>query len=142
MVLQFVLLAIILVAAVSLALQGLHPPLLHLLGVALVVAGLVLAGWAAASLGRALVPWPRPVGHHIIDTGPFGWVRHPIYTGGLLCCLGLALAVSWWLLVPTAALAVTWALKCRVEERMLLERFADYDAYCQRVRWRLCPGLY
>jgi protein-S-isoprenylcysteine O-methyltransferase Ste14 len=66
-----------------------------LVGDALVVAGgaLFLAGlvW----LGRRLTPLPFPkAGADLVQTGPFAWVRHPIYGGGLVLTLGWALRVA------------------------------------------------
>ncbi len=139
---QFVLLGIIVVTAWW-GYRDSPPELPRLaLGGVVAVAGAAAMIWAAAALGSALVPWPRPVGEGVVREGPYRWVRHPIYSGGLLLCLGAAVAATWWVVLPTAALALLWALKCRVEERMLATAFSGYAAYCAAVRWRMVPGVY
>jgi protein-S-isoprenylcysteine O-methyltransferase Ste14 len=136
--------ALTVIAATALWGFGTGPPptALVVVGGALVLVGVALAVWAAAALGGALVPWPAPVGDAVVRRGPYARVRHPIYSGGLLMCLGIATATTWWALLPTGFLAVWWALKCRVEERMLARRFNAYANYCAAVRWRLVPLVY
>lgn len=116
---------------------------LRIAGGALAVAGLALIAYAFRRLGRSLTPFPRPVTEgSLVETGPYRYVRHPIYTGGLLLCAGVALAYSPLALVPTAGLAVTWGLKVRVEERFLRGFYPAYDAYAARTRYRLVPFVY
>jgi protein-S-isoprenylcysteine O-methyltransferase len=113
-------------------------------GVALLVAGAAVAVWAARALGRALTPFPRPhPAGSLVAHGPFRVVRHPVYAGGLLVVAGVTLLAGPWTLVPGAALALLWALKARVEEEHLRERYGtDYVAYAERVRRRIVPGVY
>jgi protein-S-isoprenylcysteine O-methyltransferase Ste14 len=81
--------------------------------------------------------------HELVETGPYRWIRHPIYTGILLAFAGSALARAEWrgllaLLIATAALA----RKIRIEERWLTELFgARYQDYSRRS-WALFPGLW
>ena len=106
------------------------------LGAGIVAAGLVFAVWARAILGRN---WSGTVtlkqDHELIRSGPYRWVRHPIYTGLLLGFLGTAIALAEWrgvfaLLIVLAAL---WR-KLRHEERWLGEIFgADYAKYRSEV---------
>jgi protein-S-isoprenylcysteine O-methyltransferase Ste14 len=65
-----------------------------------------------------------------------------VYSGGILVAAGISLALSPWALVPTAVLAVFWAAKASVEERLLRERYPDYAAYCERTRYRLVPYVF
>jgi protein-S-isoprenylcysteine O-methyltransferase Ste14 len=110
--------------------------LLILAGGALLLAGLV-------RLGRALTPLPFPKEHApLVQSGPFALVRHPMYSGGLVASLGVALSVTGWLtFVYTAALFVLADVKSRVEERWLVEKFPEYRAYQRRVR-KLIPFIY
>jgi protein-S-isoprenylcysteine O-methyltransferase Ste14 len=111
-------------------------------GGAYVLAGLTLAGtsfawWARIHLGRF---WSsaitRKEGHRLIDTGPYGLVRHPIYTGllGAILATGAAVATVTALL---GALLIAFGLwqKARMEEGFLtIELGADaYGLYCRRV---------
>lgn len=86
-------------------------------------------------MGRSLTPFPTPPAHgRLVRSGPFRYVRHPIYVGGVLVFGGLSLVFSAWGLVLTGVLAVFWIAKARHEERLLLERFPDYAEY-RRTTW-------
>jgi len=112
-------------------------------GVLLVFGGAFLIVLASRALGSGLTPFPKPAeGGGLVDDGPYAVVRHPIYTGGILFAAGMALALSPWALVGTTALAVVWALKARVEERFLAERYPAYADYRRRTRYRLIPYVY
>lgn len=111
-------------------------------GAVLAVAGAVFAFWGVASMGRSFTFFTRPRSSGtLVDTGPFRFVRHPIYTGALVLNFGQSLVLGLWGIPPTVALAVLWFYKAKVEERMLHTQFADYAGYTRRVRWRLIPGL-
>ena len=82
--------------------------------------------------------------HQLVESGPFAWVRHPIYTG--LALLTLAIAVAYghlsqlWIGAPIYALG-TW-LRVTEEERLLRAMFGPaYDAYAARVK-RFVPGIF
>jgi protein-S-isoprenylcysteine O-methyltransferase Ste14 len=113
--------------------------LVYWVGVALLAAGLVFAIWARAHLGRN---WSGSVtvkeGHELVRSGPYRWVRHPIYTGMITAVLGTAIA-SGTLRAALGLLIITLALlrKLRIEERFMQETFPDdYPHYRARV-----PGL-
>ncbi len=109
-------------------------------GLVLAVAGGAVVLWAARAMGRSLTPFPRPVEHGtLIETGPFRYVRHPTYSGGIVCLAGISLGTSPLGLVGTAALAVLWWFKAGFEERLLLERYPGYGAYMRRVPGRIIP---
>ena len=104
------------------------------LGFVLAALGLGLVIWSARLLGRSFTPFPKPPPEgELVQTGPFGIVRHPIYVGGVLFAAGLSLVFSIYGLVPTGVLAVFWFFKARVEERHLSERFPQYAEYRQRT---------
>jgi protein-S-isoprenylcysteine O-methyltransferase Ste14 len=109
---------------------------LMVVGGALLVAGLI-------RLGHGLTPLPYPKdGADLIQTGPFGLVRHPMYSGGIGLGVGWALYVrSWLTLGYVVALFVFLDVKSRREERWLAEKLPAYAAYQRRVR-RLIPFLY
>jgi protein-S-isoprenylcysteine O-methyltransferase Ste14 len=140
---QFVLMAVALAAGL---LQPDWPQgaqrALSVVGATLALAGLVFAVWAGRTLGRSLTPFPKPVPAGLVTTGPFAVVRHPVYTGGLGLFVGYALFTSVPALGLSACLALLWALKLRVEERLLVSVYAGYPAYRRRVRWRLLPFVY
>lgn len=141
---QFVLMALALGAvAVGPRWPGGARTPLDVAGAALALSGVVVAARAARALGRSLTPFPVPApAGSLVEHGGFGVVRHPIYAGGILFFTGYSLWAGVSSLALTAALAVLWALKARVEEQHLAARYPGYDAYRRRVRWRLVPYLY
>ena len=79
----------------------------------------------------------------LVSTGPYAWVRHPMYASVLVTVLGAPLALgSWWggiVLIPLIAV-ITWRL---IAEEEFLERdLSGYRSYCQRVSYRLFPGVW
>ncbi|MGH2378737.1 MAG: methyltransferase family protein [Candidatus Limnocylindria bacterium] len=110
---------------------------LALLGLVLVVAGIAFAIWAAATLGRHFdVEVQVHRGHEVVRSGPYGLVRHPIYTGLGLHYLGACLATGNLLLLA-GTLAVTFPglyLRARAEEELLRSELGDaYDRYAREV---------
>jgi protein-S-isoprenylcysteine O-methyltransferase Ste14 len=137
---QFVLMAMVVVAAfLPPGWRGLTPVLAPV-GVVVGFLGLLLAGWAWRSLGSAATAFPRPrEGGRLVETGPYAVVRHPVYVGGFLVLLGLALATSPAALLPLAALAVLWRNKAALEDEWLAERYEHYDEYRRRVPASFVP---
>ena len=79
----------------------------------------------------------------VIDTGPYRFVRHPMYAGGVVFALGLPLALgSLWGLVGLVALTLSIAWRLQSEEAFLAESLPGYDAYRARTRYRLVPGVW
>jgi protein-S-isoprenylcysteine O-methyltransferase Ste14 len=122
--------------------EGAHAAL-TVAGAALAAGGALVAGWSSWLLGRGFTPFPRPAAAaRLIQRGPYRVVRHPIYAGGLAFFTGYALYASVPALALAAALGLVWALKARVEERYLRERYRGYAAYAEQVRFRLLPFVY
>ena len=81
--------------------------------------------------------------HHVISSGPYAWVRHPMYSGVMLFFLGAPLLVgSWWGLALAPLFAVLFAVRAGIEERALVAGLPGYADYAARVRYRLLPGLW
>ena len=113
------------------------------LGLVLVVTGGGIAVWASRLLGRGFTPYPRPLASgELIDRGPYRIVRHPVYSAGLVFFTGYSLHAGLLPLVGTSVLGIVWALKARVEEGFLRERYPGYADYIGRVRFRLIPFVY
>jgi len=115
---------------------------LAIAGVALCVAGLAFAVWARVALGRS---WGMPMALHddpeLVTSGPYEYVRHPIYTGLSAMLIGTSLVY------PVAALPcfITIAYStfaARREERDMAQRFPDaYPAYKRRSKF-LVPFVF
>lgn len=113
------------------------PPGLAWAMVAVAAAGFLFCWWARIHLGKL---WSgrvtRKEGHHIVDTGPYALVRHPIYTGMLTAALATAAQKgSVHALIGVCMLLVAYQFKARLEERFLSEELGpdSYAAYRRRV---------
>ena len=79
----------------------------------------------------------------VISTGPYAWMRHPMYAAALVMLLGIPIALgsSWGVLIVVAMLPVLiWRLLD--EERFLVTNLPGYDEYQRRVRYRLLPPIW
>ena len=105
--------------------------------VGLAVLGFLFCWWARIHLGAL---WSgritRKEGHHVVDTGPYRLVRHPIYTGILTAALAtLVIRGNVHAILGFVLLAIGYTMKGKLEERFLREQLgpADYDAYRART---------
>ena len=79
----------------------------------------------------------------VISTGPYAWMRHPMYAAALVMLLGIPIALgsSWGVLIVVAMLPVLiWRLLD--EERFLVRNLPGYAEYQRRVRYRLLPPIW
>jgi len=79
----------------------------------------------------------------VTDTGPYAYVRHPMYAGaiGLLFGIPLALGAWWWVLLTIPCLVIL-AWRLLDEEKILRRDLRGYTEYTHRVRYRLIPYLW
>ncbi|MBV8992160.1 MAG: isoprenylcysteine carboxylmethyltransferase family protein [Pseudonocardiales bacterium] len=111
-------------------------------GLLLMTAGIAIRWWAILVLGRFFTPDVRVQPNQtVVDRGPYRWVRHPSYSGLIICFVGVGLALGNWLslavllVIPTAGLLV----RISAEERVLLEFLGEpYRQFCAS-RPRLFP---
>ena len=83
-----------------------------------------------------------PALRDIVIRGPYRIVRHPAYAGEFLAVTSCFIADIWWgSALAILASAAALVLRIRIEES-LLNRAAEYQAYADRVRYRLIPGLW
>ena len=145
-VVQFILLGLVLVAPWLVGGPAWPAPwsaLARVLGVLLLLVGAALAAVGLLGLGRNLSPLPHPKADAVlVETGLYGLMRHPIYTGLIAGSLGWALIHnSWVTLLLAGVVFVFFDLKASREERALRARFPAYGRYAQRVR-RFIPFIY
>lgn len=95
------------------------------------------------SYAAPVVKIQRERGHKTVSTGPYAFVRHPMYAGGLLMFLGMPLQLGSWLgLAAVALLMPLLAVRIAMEERTLRAELDGYRDYAERVRYRMIPGLW
>lgn len=106
-------------------------PIVRFVGFGLFILGLALAVWARVFLGRNWgTPMSEKVDATLVTTGPYRYIRHPIYSGLILAMVGTALAVTiYWLIVALIAGAY-FVYSASVEEGNMTRLFpATYPAY-------------
>ncbi|HWE58233.1 MAG TPA: isoprenylcysteine carboxylmethyltransferase family protein [Solirubrobacteraceae bacterium] len=139
------------VAAVALVilLRGVHGGSLEVrsmlvaaIGAVLFAAGIALAVWARAILGRNWgMPMTQRAEPELVTAGPYGLIRHPIYSGILLGMVGTSLATNLIGLGITLVLGIFFVYSAIVEERNLTATFPSaYPAYRERTKM-LIPYL-
>jgi protein-S-isoprenylcysteine O-methyltransferase Ste14 len=102
-------------------------------GLALVIVGKMTLG---RSFGVA------PANRGVVVRGPYGFVRHPIYTGYLIIHIAFLVAnPSPWNVAMIVIADVALVFRALMEERVL-SADETYQGYCQRVGWHLVPGLF
>lgn len=136
------LVAIALLALPSVPVPGLDTPFLpsemwvFWLGSAVTAAGLLFSIWGRRHLGSN---WSQAVtlkeDHELITSGPYAWVRHPIYAGLLLALAGAAIVRGEWrgILAVLLVFVILWR-KLKLEEQWMRARFgSSYEKYSRRV---------
>jgi protein-S-isoprenylcysteine O-methyltransferase Ste14 len=137
----------------------------------LIVAGLdvrfrwspqVQLAWQAAGLvgfvlGMGLMTWAMIVnnffslvvriqkdrGHTVVSSGPYAYVRHPGYVGGMLFQLATPVMLgTLWALVPAGLAACLLVIRTALEDKTLQAELDGYKDYAARVRYRLLPGVW
>jgi protein-S-isoprenylcysteine O-methyltransferase Ste14 len=123
-----------------------YPEGLRWLGALALVVGITLLGVSHHHLGKSfhsLVVTKE--GQMFVDSGPYRWIRHPIYTAFIINYVGGGLLASSWVLtfIPVLLYGVLVALRVKNEERAMMEQFGQvYVEYMQRTRYRLLPGIW
>lgn len=121
------------------------PPWAQALGAALIVGAFY--GWMrvlrANSFASVEVRLQTERGQTVISTGPYAFVRHPMYADTLLLLVGTPLLLgSLWGLLGAALLVPLLAARTLAEEAMLMEGLPGYRDYATKVRFRLVPGVW
>lgn len=116
------------------------------LGTLTLVCGELIRIYSVAFIGSISRTRKGSLGSQLVTSGPFQWVRNPLYLGNFFITTGLAMfSGHWWFLILTIALfAGQYYFIIRYEEKILLEKFGiEYSAYRARVpAWfpRRVPG--
>ena len=118
-------------------------PWVSLLGDVIIVLSFLLMFWVIKVNSFAASNIRVEEGQQVIDTGPYAYVRHPMYAGAFWLLVGIPLALgSWWglgLIVPFLPVLL-WRLLD--EEKILNAQLRGYTEYTQKVRYRLIPFVW
>jgi protein-S-isoprenylcysteine O-methyltransferase Ste14 len=115
----------------------------QILGLVLALAGAALSVWSLMQHGWSVSPFPRPVDDaDLVSSGPYRYVRHPMYSGIVLFTLGVGLAyANPAVLLASFTFLVFFMAKTGHEEEMLVESVPGYRTYRSEVPWRLIPFI-
>lgn len=119
------------------------PTAVNLAGDVLVAVGMVVMMLVVIQNSHAAATVRVESSQELVSTGLYGLVRHPMYTGNVIMCVGIPLALgSYWGLVFVVTQATVFAFRIRDEEKMLSQELAGYPEYTQKVRYRLVPLMW
>ncbi|SDJ75855.1 Protein-S-isoprenylcysteine O-methyltransferase Ste14 [Bradyrhizobium sp. Rc2d] len=121
------------------------PVAFQILGLGLFLASTLFTMWVFRenSFAAPVVKLQTERAQHVISTGPYAYVRHPMYSGMVLFFTGVPLLLgSWWGLAMIPLFIALFAIRIPIEERTLREGLPGYADYAARVRYRLVPGVW
>src|SRR3984893_9097642 len=121
------------------------PVALQALGFAMLLfsTGFIMWVMRENSFAAPVIKLQTERGHRVVSSGPYAFVRHPMYSGTLVFFVGAPLLLgSWWGLAMSPLFAVLFAVRAGIEERALIAGLPGYADYTRRVRYRLVPGLW
>ena len=126
-----VIVGIVLTRAFNTQTLAVHSVILQVVGMIVFVSGLALAVWARIYLGRNWgMPMTKKEEPELVTSGPYRYVRHPIYSGLLLAVLGTALATNLYWLIGLVVVGAYFIYSATVEERLMTSTFPDaYPRY-------------
>jgi protein-S-isoprenylcysteine O-methyltransferase Ste14 len=114
-----------------------YPVVLRSFGVLMLASGLTLLAYAHSHLGRSFHSLVVAKQDHVfVDSGPYRWIRHPIYSAYMLNYIGSGLVAANWVLtlIPALTFAVLVATRIGREEQVLIDEFGDqYIDYMRRT---------
>src|SRR5512139_3760117 len=121
------------------------PIALQVVGFVALIFAMAVTYWAMATnpFLSTIVRIQDDRGHYVVTSGPYRYVRHPMYA--MMFCMwpGIALELgSWWALLPAAVIVIVFVIRTALEDRTLQAELPGYTAYAQRVRYRLVPGVW
>jgi protein-S-isoprenylcysteine O-methyltransferase Ste14 len=121
------------------------PPWMHVLG-ALVTLWSIWFCYRTMrenSFAAPVVKLQRERGQRVISTGPYAFVRHPMYFGAAFYFIGAALLLgSWWGVIFAFVLISLLCIRIPIEEKALRAGLEGYDEYAAQVRHRLIPHVW
>jgi protein-S-isoprenylcysteine O-methyltransferase Ste14 len=90
-----------------------------------------------------IVEIQKEKGHRVITTGPYQYVRHPMYFGVIVLFFSIPVALGSLLgLIPSGALTLLILIRTVLEDKTLREELEGYNSYTEKVRYKIIPGIW
>jgi protein-S-isoprenylcysteine O-methyltransferase Ste14 len=122
---------------------GAVPVWLSIVADAAVLAGVLFAFWVVRVNEFASRTIRVEAGQTVVTTGPYRWVRHPMYSGSVAIWIATSLALGSYVALPAfTALIPFYVVRLLNEEKVLRADLAGYPEYCERTRFRLVPFIW
>jgi Putative protein-S-isoprenylcysteine methyltransferase len=122
------------------------PHFTYYIGIVFIFMGVVVRCTAVWTLKRAFTLSVQTTDHqHLIQTGLYGIVRNPAYTGSITSLLGVALGYRHILgIIGVLVICfICYGIRIHVEEKALAKQFQqEFEQYCRETKYRLIPGIY
>lgn len=113
---------------------------LYLGSLGLIISANVFVIYAGLVLGRSISILPEA--RRLITSGPYAFVRHPLYLGEIIAIVGIVLQyLSAWALLLLGVICILQLQRMKYEEQVLIQVFPEYEGYMARTA-RLVPGVY
>jgi protein-S-isoprenylcysteine O-methyltransferase Ste14 len=109
------------------------------------ILALCLTAWASMTnpFLSAIVRIQADRGHRVVTTGPYRYVRHPMYAGMFFFFLGIPLLLgSFWALIPGILNVIIYIIRTALEDKTLQVELPGYAEYARQVRYRIIPGIW
>jgi protein-S-isoprenylcysteine O-methyltransferase Ste14 len=120
------------------------PPFVYIFSYLVYMVSTVISLWAMREnrFFSSVVRIQEERKHVVISSGPYQFVRHPGYVGGILMFLALPTALGSLMgLVPAVFSIVILVIRTYLEDRTLQKELPGYKEYAMRVKYRLLPGV-
>src|SRR5262249_47279887 len=119
------------------------PAWVSLIGDAIILGSYLAMFWVIKTNSWAASSIRVEAGQKVIDTGPYAYLRHPMYAAAIWLFAGIPLALgSWWSVALLILLLPVLLWRLLDEERVLARDLPGYTDYMRRVRYRLVPHVW
>jgi protein-S-isoprenylcysteine O-methyltransferase Ste14 len=117
----------------------------NMLGLGLMIPSFALLMWVTVTntyLSR-YVRIQDDRGHQVVTSGPYRFVRHPMYASNILFFPSIPLLLgSWWALIPAVIIMGLFTLRTYLEDKTLQAELPGYKEYAMKTRYRMVPGIW
>ncbi len=119
------------------------PFVVEIIGLVVLNIGLVIMEFAMVQNAYASKLLDINKDQELIDTGLYGHVRHPLYSGAILMIFGVPIALGSWIsLIPATIGVLSFIIRIKFEEKMLIKGMDGYEEYRTRVKYKIIPRIY